>query len=261
MPNQQISDGSPLLPSERQLSSSANYRWDPSLGSVPNIAWPVPPFSVHPPTDSTEISQITVSPDAPVDLSVFDWNSIPNPLVETTTSMNQPASVYVPGSDLAALNLELPDPLYLGQPTENQYNPFYSLDDLGSLEDLSLPQFPIPTIFPPDISTSPSASFCSDNTTFSSQEMDWSAITDFINQFSSFSAETSSAPSPSATFDAALSTPENHIGSLVSPAPQELNKPVSVMDPSIPPSVFLPAEPPGIFTEDANMWSLLCGVS
>ncbi|KAH9049374.1 hypothetical protein EDB84DRAFT_1654326 [Lactarius hengduanensis] len=253
MRNQQISDGS-LVPSERQLGSSVNHRRHPSPGSIPTFAWPFPPSLNYHPTDSLETSQITVSPGAPVDLSVFDWSSIPNPLAETTVLTNQPASVYVPSSDLTALNFELPDPLYLEQSAET-----CPLGDLGSLEDLSLPQFPIPTTFP-DVPASPSASFCSDNTTYSSQEMDWSAITDFINQFSSFSAESSFAPSPSATFDAAPSTPENPIGPLLPPAPHEVNKPISVMDPSIPPSVFFPAEP-SIFTEDASMWSLLCGPS
>ncbi|KAH9178761.1 hypothetical protein EDB89DRAFT_2239329 [Lactarius sanguifluus] len=259
MRNQQITDGSPPVPPERRFSPSVNHRWYPSPCSAPNVAWPVP-ASLSPPTDSIGASQITVSPGAPVDLSVFDWNSIPGPLVETTTSTNQPASVYVTSSDLAALNFELPDPLYLEQSAEKRCNLPCSLDDLGSLEDLGLPQFPIPTTFPPDVSASHSASFCSNNSLFSSQEMDWAAITDFINQFSTFSAESSSAPSPSATFDAAPSTPENPIGSLFPPEPQGVNKPISVMDPSIPPSVFFSAEP-GIFTEDASMWSLLCGLS
>ncbi|KAI9444848.1 hypothetical protein H4582DRAFT_1911683 [Lactarius indigo] len=246
--------GSPQVLTEQQLSPTANHRWHPSRGSAP-----APPSLDHLSTDSTGASQITVNLGAPVDLSVFDWNSIPNPMVETTISMSQPASVYVPSSDLAALNLELPYPLGLGQSAEEGYNPPCPLGDLGSLEDLSLPQFPIPTAFPPDISTS-SVSFCSDNSAFSSQEMDWSAITDFINQFSTFSTESSSAPSPSATFDAAPSTPENFIGSFLLPAPQEVNKPTPVMDPSIPPSVFFTTEP-GIFTEDASMWSFLCGLS
>ncbi|KAH8997343.1 hypothetical protein EDB92DRAFT_1412925, partial [Lactarius akahatsu] len=262
MCNQQISEdseGSPPVPPEQQhFSSSTNHRRYPSPGPVPTFAWPVPPSLDHPLTNSTGALPITVSPGAPVGLNVFDWNSIPNPLVKSTIPTNQPTSVYVPSSDLAALNFELPDPLYLEQSVEK--NPPFTLDDLGSLEDLSLPQFSIPATFPPDVSASPSASFCSDISTFSPQEMDWSAITDFINQFSSFSAESSSAPSPSATFDAALSSPENPIGSLLPPVPQEVSKPISVMDPSIPPSVFFPAEP-GIFTEDASVWSLLCGLS
>jgi hypothetical protein len=81
MCHQQISESSPLVPSERQLSSSANQTRDP--GYVPTLAWPISPFSNHPPTSA---SQVTVSPGAPVDLTVFDWNSIPNPLVETTIS-------------------------------------------------------------------------------------------------------------------------------------------------------------------------------
>ena len=173
--------------------------------------------------------------------------------------IDQPTSIYVPSSDLAAMNWDLPDPLFLEQSTEKGYNP-HTLDDLGSLEDFSLLQFPIPTAFPPDVSFSPPASFCSDNPTFPSPETDWPAITDFINQFSSFSAESSSAPSPLATLDAAPSTPENPICSLLPPPPHEANKPKSTLDPSIPPSVFLPPEP-SIFTEDASMWSLLCGLS
>ena len=153
------------------------------------------------------------------------------------------------------MNCELPDPLFLEQSTEN-----YPLDDLGSLEDFSLLQFPIPTTFPPDVSASP-ASFSSDKCTFTSPEMDWSAITDFVNQFTTSSAETPSAPSPSSTIDAGPSTPENPTGSLLPPPPHEVNKPISLLDPSIPPSAFLPAEP-GIFTDDASsMWSLLCGQS
>ncbi|KAH9044530.1 hypothetical protein EDB85DRAFT_1885022 [Lactarius pseudohatsudake] len=114
MRNQQISDTSPL--SERQLSF------------VPNFVWPIPiPSLLYlPPADSAGASQITVSPGAPVDLSVFDWNSIPNPLVESSTSTNQPASVYVPSSDLTALNFGLPDPLYPEQSAERRYNPSFS---------------------------------------------------------------------------------------------------------------------------------------
>ncbi len=170
----------------------------------------------------------------------------------------QPASVYVPSSDLATMDFELPG---MTQMTETGYDPFYPLDSLGSLEDFNLPQLPIPTTFPPQASTSPSASLCSDTSTLPSSEMDWSAITDFINQFSSSPAGSSSAPSPSASFNAGSGTPENPICSLFPSLPQDVNKPISVFDPSTPPSVFLPTEP-GIFTEDTNnMWSLLCGVS
>ena len=84
--NQQIPEGSPQVPSERQLSPSANHTRDPSPGSIPTFTWPVPPSLNHPPSDSIGSSHITVSPGAPVDLSVFDWNSIPNPVVETTIS-------------------------------------------------------------------------------------------------------------------------------------------------------------------------------
>jgi hypothetical protein len=105
MRDQQISEGSPLVPFEQQLSPSANHGWCPSPGSVPTFAWPIPPSLDHPPIDSTGASQITVSPCAPVDLSVFDWNSIPNPLVETTMPMSTchlPSLTYSLGSFLGS---------------------------------------------------------------------------------------------------------------------------------------------------------------
>ncbi len=40
----------------------------------------------YPLANSVGTSHITASPGTLVDLSVFDWNSIPNPLVETTMS-------------------------------------------------------------------------------------------------------------------------------------------------------------------------------
>lgn len=89
--NQQISEGSVLVPIERQLSPSANRRQHTSTGSVPTFAWPVPPSLNH--TDPTGASQITASPGTPVDLSVFDWNSISHPQAETTIPMS---TCYLP---------------------------------------------------------------------------------------------------------------------------------------------------------------------
>ena len=86
MRTQLISESSTLVPSEREISLSANHTRDPSPGSVPSFAWSVPPSLDHHPTDSSGVPQITVSPCIPVDLSVFNWNSIPNPLVETAVS-------------------------------------------------------------------------------------------------------------------------------------------------------------------------------
>lgn len=84
MCDQQIPEGSQPIPSERQLSPSADHGRHLSPGSVPSIAWPVSPSLDPPPANSTGASQLTISPSTPVDLSVFDWNMIPNPLVETT---------------------------------------------------------------------------------------------------------------------------------------------------------------------------------
>lgn len=86
--SQQTPEGYSQVPSERQLNACANQACDPSLCSVPTFAWPMSLSLDHPLTDSTGDSQITVSPDAPVDLSVFDWKSIPNPLVENPISMS-----------------------------------------------------------------------------------------------------------------------------------------------------------------------------
>lgn len=83
--DQQLSEGSPLLPSEQQF---ANHRRHPSPDSVPSFVWPVLPSLGHPPTDSTRASQIIVSPGTPVDIRVFDWRSTPNPLAETSISMS-----------------------------------------------------------------------------------------------------------------------------------------------------------------------------
>ena len=87
MRNQKTPEDSPQMPSDRHLNTSANHTWGPSPGSVPTFAWPVSPSLDHP-TDFIGASQITVRRDAPVDLGVLDWNSIPNPLVKTPISMS-----------------------------------------------------------------------------------------------------------------------------------------------------------------------------
>ena len=90
--HQQNQEVTPQVPSERHLNTSVNYTanhtWDQSPGSVPTFAWPMLPSLDHTPTDFTGASQITVRPDASVDLGVFDWNSISNPLVKTPISMS-----------------------------------------------------------------------------------------------------------------------------------------------------------------------------
>jgi hypothetical protein len=86
--NDQVSEASPLASSDRLHCPFADNRRHLSLSSVPTFAWPVPPSLDHPPAGSTGTSRITVDPGATVDLSVFDWNSIPNPLVKPTLSMS-----------------------------------------------------------------------------------------------------------------------------------------------------------------------------
>lgn len=82
--DQQISEASPRP--EQQPRPSTDHRQHPYPSSVSTFSWPVSPPLYIPPTEPTGASQLTVNPGAPVDLSVFDWNSIPNPLLETTIS-------------------------------------------------------------------------------------------------------------------------------------------------------------------------------
>ena len=87
MRNQQNSEGSLLVPSEQQSHLFADHRQHPSPGYVPTFSWPVLPPSGVPPTDSTGTCEVPViNPGDLVNLSVFDWKSIPNPLVESTIS-------------------------------------------------------------------------------------------------------------------------------------------------------------------------------
>ena len=86
--HQQNPEDTPQVPSERYLNTSANHTWDQSRCSVPTFAWPMLPSLDHPLTDFTGASQIIVRSDAPVDLGVCDWNSIPNPLVKPPMSMS-----------------------------------------------------------------------------------------------------------------------------------------------------------------------------
>ena len=88
MCNQQTIEGSPQVPSERHLNTSADHTWGPPPSSVPTFAWPMSPSLDHPPAGFTGASQITAKRDAAVDLGVFDCNSIPNPLVKTPIPMS-----------------------------------------------------------------------------------------------------------------------------------------------------------------------------
>ncbi|KAF8481996.1 hypothetical protein DFH94DRAFT_734465, partial [Russula ochroleuca] len=186
------------------------------------------------PTDPDEflqsMLQVPVTSNVPVNLGVFDWNSIPDPLAGTA-SVSIPAEVYVPSSDLASQLLEPPDPGHGAKITSS------SSSDLGSLEDLSsLLQFPMPTGRPPDLSTSFSALPHSGDFSLLLQDFDWSTITEFINIFPPGSTQSSS---PLTSSNDPSTPSENSYESLpLSQSCDASEQLLSELDSSVPPSMF-----------------------
>ena len=131
--------------------------------------------------------------------------------------------------------------------------------DLGSLEDLSSLQFPMPAGHPLDLSTSFAASPQSADSSLLLQDIDWSTITEFINLFPPGSAHSSSTLTSSSD---PPTPPENlHLSLPPSQSCDASEQPLFELDSLVPPSSFLPFGS-GAFTEDVdNMWSLLCGES
>ncbi|KAF8460974.1 hypothetical protein DFH94DRAFT_789966, partial [Russula ochroleuca] len=207
------------------------------------------------PTDPDEflqsMLQVPVTSNVPVNLGVFDWNSIPDPLAGTASSISQPTVVHVPSSDLESQLLEPPD---LGHDAKITSG---SSSNLGSLENLSsLLQFPMPAGRPPDLSTSFSAVPHSDDSSLLLQDFDWSTITEFISLFPPGSTQ---SPSPLTSSSDPPTPSENSYESLPllqsCDASEQL---LSELDSSVPPSVFLPFGP----GEDVdNMWTMFCGES
>ena len=161
----------------------------------------------------------------------------------------QPAVVYVPSSGLTSQLLEPPDFGHDGKTSSS------SLNDLASLEDLSSSlQLPIPAGCPPDLSTL--TALChSSHSSLPPQDLDWSTITEFINLFPPGSMQSSSP----LTSTSALPTPPGNSHGSLSPPSCDTSKqqPLSALDLSVPPSVFLSSES-GAFIEDVyNMWSFL----
>ena len=165
----------------------------------------------------------------------------------TRYALAQPAVVYVPSSDLTSQLLEPQD---FGPDVNTTSR---SLVDLGPLGDLgSLLQFPTPPGRTPDLSTSFATSPHSGSSPLPLQDFDWSSISEFIDSFTPDSTQslTSLGVSPI--------PPETSQESLYqSPSFNSTQQPSSVLDPSVPPSVFLPLEP-GSFSENMDdMWSFL----
>ncbi|KAF8506751.1 hypothetical protein F5888DRAFT_1644982 [Russula emetica] len=234
----------------------------PSISSEGNsVANPTPPFDGYRdlslpqgrPPDPDQFPQPTLQvpldSDIPVDLGVFDWNSISDPLVGWAPSISQPAVVYVPSSDLSSQLLEPPDLGHGATFTSSSSN------DLGSLQDLSsLLQFPMPP--GPDLSTFAALPH-SDDSSFSLENFDWSTITESNNLFPPDSTQW---PSPSTSSSGPPTPPDNSFESLPSSQSSYASEqPLSQLDPSVPPSVFLPFGS-GAFTENLdNTCSLLLG--
>jgi hypothetical protein len=166
------------------------------------------------------------------------------------STLAQPTVVYVPSSDLSSQLLEPPD---LGHDATFTSS-FYS--DLGSLQDLSsLLQFPMSA--GPDLSTYFAALPHSNDSSFSLENFDWPTIAEFNDLFPPDSTQW---PSPSTSSSGPPTPPDSSFESLPSSQSSDASEqPLSQLDPSVPPSVFLPFGS-GAFTEDVgNTCSLLPG--
>jgi len=162
----------------------------------------------------------------------------------TRYALAQPAVLYVPSSDLAS---QLPEPQDFGPGANTTSHP---LVDLGPLGDLgSLLQFSTSPGWTPDLSTSFATLPHSGGSPLPPQDFSWPSITEFIDSFTPDSTQslTISGVSPS--------PPESSQESLYQ-SQSSNQQPSSVLDPSVPPSVFLPLEP-GSFSENMYMWPFL----
>jgi hypothetical protein len=203
--------------------------------------------------------QAPINTDTPINLGIFDWNSISGPLagtapsicmwttllysnISSSTTLAQPTIVYVPSSHLSSQILEPPDPGYNATTTSS------SSSDLGPLGDLSsLLQFPMPAD-PPDLSASIAPSIHSDDSSLIWQDFDWSTIT-FINPLPPDSTQSSS---PFSSSSDPPTPPDNSFDLFPSSQTWDASEqPLSQLDPSVPPSAFLPFGS-GAFTEDVN---------
>ncbi|KAI0308161.1 hypothetical protein B0F90DRAFT_1813471 [Multifurca ochricompacta] len=194
--------------------------------SVPSGEAPVPynesSMSLYP------MSQVSIDSSTPVDLGIFDWNTISGPSMKTALLM--PLVHYVPATGLSpALNPEVPITPNIGQHATANSNLSYSLGDLES------PSLPL-------------------------QDIDWSSITELICQSSPATVQSSFQSSPLAPSVSIPSTPGD-VTDL--PTPPSLtydgSKPTSTLDSSVPPSVFLPVQPEAFAGGEHDLWSLLCG--
>ena len=165
----------------------------------------------------------------------------------TRYALAQLAVAYVPSSDLTSQLLEPQD---FGPDAKTTSR---SLVDLGPLGDLgSLLQFPTPPGQTPDQSTSFATSPYSGSSPRLPQDFDWSSIAEFIDPF---------------TPDSTQSLTSSGVSPLPSESSQELlyqsrsfnpaKLPSSVLDPSVPPSVFLPLDSSSFSENMDDMWSFL----
>jgi hypothetical protein len=176
-------------------------------------------------------------------------NSHYSTLIPTHFALAQPAVVYVPSSDLTSQLLEPqdfgPDAKTSRSPVDLDLGP---LGDLGS--PLRFPQFPTPGA--PDLSTPFATSPHLGSSPLPPQDFDWLNISEFIDSFTPDSTQSLTgsgvSPLPSESSQGSLYQSESF---------NSTQQPSSVLDLSVPPSVFLPLES-GSFSENMDeMWSFL----
>ena len=165
----------------------------------------------------------------------------------TRYALTQPAVVYVPSSDLTSQLLEPQD---FGPGADTTSLPLVDLGPLGDLD--SLLQFSTSPDWTPDLSTSFATSPYSGSSPLRPQDFDWSSITEFIDPFTPDSTQSLT--------NSGVSTlpPESSQESLYqSQSSNSTQQPSSVLDPSVPPSVFLPLEPGSFSANMDDMWSFV----
>ncbi|KAI0296253.1 hypothetical protein BC826DRAFT_1006101 [Russula brevipes] len=216
---------------------------------------------------------VGVNVDVPSNPSIFDWNSIPAPptppkdvVVMCRLSPSHvkydltrqfsalPACIYVPGSDLPDLNLELP---HFSNPGHHLLAESSSACSRGDP-----PLFGDPNCLPPSpISGSPSTPLYSESSS-ALGAIDWTSFTEFIDQAPASMGSSSQMSLSMTSCMTSCTVPTSQEGSLSPPFPTSsvVEQPVSLLDSSTPPSAFLPVER-DIFSDDINMWPLLYGSS
>ncbi|KAH9968609.1 hypothetical protein BC827DRAFT_1263130 [Russula dissimulans] len=245
MQRRKVLESSSPLPSKRMCSPPVTLENHSSLDLSSPSEDPTSRPSPHP-----VMEPVSAGADVSGNSSIIDRSSIPSPPKDTTwTSM--PAVIDVPNSDFLESNSQLPHVPDLEYHSTAGSNPFHSLGDWPSLGEPSY-------LSSSPISSSSSASLYSE-TPSTSQVVNWSDLTKFIDPVfptpSQSSSQTSLSTPPS-------TLPNSQEDSLLIPLPPScgLNQLGSLLDPSTPPGALLPIQP-DVFAEDMHLWPLLYWVS